>query len=571
MVPMRDGVRLATDIYFPIGAGDKLPVILMRTPYDKRAGFTVTDALMFAGQGYVAVAQDVRGKYESEGEYIVSAADSKDGYDAVSWAATQPWSSGKVGRYGCSYLGENQIEEAKERNPYLAAMVPKAAGGASLPTGLLNWGGAFELASGFPWFRERASKVRYHAPAGTPRRTLVQMSRYINPEPVVPDIDYRAAFKTLPLIDMMKIVGGPPTDFEDWVSHGPGDPWWEPFGYVTATHRFDVPALHVDSWYEVVVAQTLFHFNLFRTNVESTRGRDHQYVIISPTTHCASEGTTERTVVGSRDLGDARLDYFGIYLRWFDYWLKGLSNGVLGMPKVQIYVMGRNQWRGESEWPLARTRYTKYYLHSDGRANTRLGTGTLSTAPPAVEPPDRYTYDPATPVPSVGGQIYFNPDILIGAHNQSDVEMRHDVLVYTTPVLAAGVEITGPLRAVLYVSSSARDTDFTAKLVDVYPDGTAYNVQEGMIRARYREGLDRRVWMRPGEVYPVTIDLQVTSNYFGPGHRIRLEVSSSNFPRWDRNLNTGGNNYDERSWVMAHNTIHHSARYPSHIVLPIVP
>jgi putative CocE/NonD family hydrolase len=230
-------------------------------------------------------------------------------------------------------------------------------------------------------------------------------------------------------------------------------------------------------------------------------------------------------------------------------------------------------WRGESEWPLARTQWTKYYLHSDGRANSRFGTGTLSLTAPGDELPDRYTYDPAIPVPSLGGPDWgaSNPDMLPGAIDQSANETRHDILVYSTPPLEQGVEVTGPIQLVLYVSSDARDTDFTGKLVDVYPDGRAFNVQDGILRARYREGYGKKVFMEAGQVYQLTVDLQVTSNYFPPGHRIRVEVSNSNFPRFDRNLNTGGNNYDETTWVVAQNTIHHSARYPSHIVLPVIP
>ena len=243
------------------------------------------------------------------------------------------------------------------------------------------------------------------------------------------------------------------------------------------------------------------------------------------------------------------------------------------MPKLQIYVMGRGEWRGENEWPLARTVFTKFYLHSDGNANSRAGKGRLSTDAPQVESPDRFVYDPAAPVPSLGGPDWgaSQPDLLPGGTDQGRAEMRHDVLVYTTPPLENGLEVTGPLELVLYVSSSARDTDFTGKLVDVYPDGTAYNVQEGILRARYREGFDKKLWMKGGEVYEIRIDLQVTSNYFPPGHRIRLEVSSSNFPRFDRNLNTGGNQFEETEWAAATNTVHHSADYPSHLLLPVIP
>jgi len=557
MVPMRDGVRLATDLYFPENPGKQFPVILIRTPYDKTEFREVdSPAYLFASHGYVVAVQDVRGKFESEGDYIVSAADTKDGYDMISWAARQPWSSGKVGTYGCSYLGENQIETAKLRNPNHYAMIPQAAGGAHRYFGALT-GGAFELAAGFGWFLQHGKKV--HAPS------------MADSSPV--NVDFRGNWRSLPLIDMLRKAGGPPTDFEGFVSHAPGDTWWNQFGYVKDTDRFDVPALHVNSWYDFGVADTLKLFNLFRRNSGSARARDKQFVIISPTTHCRSEQASQHTKVGERDLGDARFDYNNLYLRWFDYTLKGIANAMDKIPHVQLYVMGRNEWRDEHEWPLARTNYTKYYLRSNGHANSRFGTGILRTLKPKAGPSDHYVYDPENPVPSVGGPVCCTgtPDAPPGAFDQTEVESRNDVLVYTTDVLKKGIEVTGPLEAVLYVSSSARDTDFTLKLVDVYPDGRAYNIQETILRSRYRQGFDKKVWMTQGKVYKLDIDLNVTSNYFAPGHRIRLEISSSNFPRFDRNLNTGGNNYDETKWVTAKNTIHHSRLYPSHITLPIIP
>ena len=258
---------------------------------------------------------------------------------------------------------------------------------------------------------------------------------------------------------------------------------------------------------------------------------------------------------------------------WFNRFLKGEENPASAIPKVQIYVMGKNQWRGENEWPLARTRFTKYYLHSGGHANGGSGPGGLSTEAPNKEPADQFTYDPGNPAPTIGGAICCTPDPKNpdGPLDQREVEQRPDVLVYSTPVLERGVEITGPLEAVLYVSSSAKDTDFTAKLVDVHPDGSAYNVQEGILRARYRDGFGRKVWMRQGSVYELKVDLMATSLYVAAGHRIRLEISSSNFPRFDRNLNTGGNNYDETLWVKARNSVHHTHGKASYLMLPVIP
>jgi putative CocE/NonD family hydrolase len=585
MVPMRDGVKLSTDLYFPEGVSGKLPVILVRTPYDKNAWrgrkgapaerSVGMPAYLFAGLGYVVAVQDVRGKYESEGTYLYHGGHARDGYDATSWIVAQPWSSGKVGTYGCSYLAETQYQQATQRHPNLTAMIPQGAGPVQYRAGGAIEGGAIELAAVVGWFRMLGSKLYYRPPLGTPRDVFLATSSYFRPAPTLPEIDYRPIWSSLPVVDMLKKAGAPPTDFEDIVSRDPTDAWWDKTDKIKPTDRFDVPALHISSWYDSVVGETLSLFNQLRTNAETARGRENQFAIIAPTGHCRSESTTERTMVGHRDVGDARLDHLGIYYRWFEHWLKGVDNGVTARPKLQLYVMGKNQWRDESEWPLARTQFTRYYLRSDGKANSRFGTGSLSVTAPAAEPPDEFIYDPASPVPSVGGNFCTacanSAAVADGAIDQSEVETRQDVLVYTSPVLERGVEVTGPLKAVLYVSSTARDTDFTVKLVDVYPNGVAYNLQEGILRARYRTGFETKVWMKPGEVHQVTIDLHVTSNYFGAGHRIRVEVASSNFPRFDRNLNTGGNNYDETTWVVARNSVHHSAKYPSHLLLPVIP
>ena len=272
-------------------------------------------------------------------------------------------------------------------------------------------------------------------------------------------------------------------------------------------------------------------------------------------------------MVGDLDMGDVRKDWNGIYLKWYDRWLKGEDNGITDMPKVQYYLMGKNEWRTSDVWPLKGTQYKKYYLHSNGRANTRFGDGALSpNAPTDDQPTDSFVYDPGNPVMSHGGQRQNS-----GPREQSKIEIRNDVLVYTTPALEDGIEVTGPISLVLYLSSSAKDTDITAKLVDVYPDGKAYNIQDGILRVRYREGFTKKVLMEKGEVYKIQVELSITSQYFEKGHKIRLQVSSSNFPNFERNLNTGGNNYDETEWVVAENTIHHSEKYPSHLILPVIP
>lgn len=583
MMPMRDGVKLSTDFYWPVGAEGRLPVVLARTPYDKNPyhGRTATFPYIFAGQGFVVAVQDTRGRFESEGEFVVQGRDQEDGYDAVEWLAAQPWSNGKVGTYGCSYLGDTQIMMARARPPHLAAQIPQAAGSSVGPIGGryhnfgTYFGGAWELAAAAGWFWGNGTRHFYRPPPHMSREEWLDAVRFYRTDRTLPELDLARWIWHLPTRDLLRAAGAPASDYERLIALSPADPWWDQFGYVRDGDRFDVPALHVNSWYDFGAQDTFVEFNAYREGAVSQAARDNQFVIMSPTTHCRSEGVARRTVVGQRDFGDARHDYWDLYVRWFEHWLKGVDNGVTRRPRVQLFVMGTNQWRGENEWPLARTRWTPYYLRSGGRANGRHGDGTLSPVAPKNEPPDRFTYDPATPVWTIGGSVCAacarGQQVFDGPADQRDVEARHDVLVYTSPPLERPLEVTGPIKVVLWVSSSARDTDFTAKLVDVSPEGTAYNVQEGIQRMRYREGYDRKVWMEPGGVYRVEIDLEATSNVFLAGHRIRVQVSSSNFPRWDRNLNTGGNNFDETAWVTAAQVVHHSARHPSHILLPVIP
>jgi putative CocE/NonD family hydrolase len=382
------------------------------------------------------------------------------------------------------------------------------------------------------------------------REEWLSTVQYYNPNRSLPELDLAKWIWTLPTRDILRKAGAPASDYEHLITLGLTDPWWDQFGYVKDGDKFNTPALHINSWYDFGAQDTFVEFNAYRAGAETATARDNQFVIISPTTHCRSETVSARTKVGELDFGDAQFDFWGTYLKWYDHWLRGIDNGVTGMPKVQIFVMGRNEWRGESEWPLARTRWTPFYLHSGGRANSRMGDGTVSTTMPKNEPADHFTYDPGSPVWTVGGSVCAacargGPRVVDGPADQREVEMREDVLVFTSAPLPDGLEVTGPIKLVLYVSSSAKDTDFSAKLVDVHPTGAAYNIQEGIHRMRFREGYHKKVWMEAGGIYKVEIDLEATSNYFKPGHRIRVDVTSSNFPRWDRNLNTGGNNYDE--------------------------
>ena len=542
MLPMRDGVRLATDLYFPQGATGKLPAVLWRTVYSRHNAFA-NEPLMgkLVSHGYVVVIQETRGRGDSEGRFVPTVGDRNDGHDTVSWLTSQPWSNQKLGTAGCSALGEAQLLLAATRHPHHLAAIPETPASGYHIRGR-PWasfdGGAFELAQTAGWFSGDPSKVDYW---------------------------------TLPIVAILKKAGIGSTEYENFASSNPEGSYYLNLEWVRPGDRLDVPALFFDSWYDYGAAETLELFNVLQKESLSARARDNQFVIVSPGTHCSYRNTEKITPIGERDLGDSRMDVFDLQLRWFDYWLKGIDNGVTRRPKIQYYLMGKNQWQSAEAWPIPGTRFAKLYLGSDGKANSRLGDGTLSFAPPAGTASDTFAYDPAAPVPSLGGHsCCTGTGTEAGSYDQSEIEMRPDVLVYTTAALKEGLEVTGPLEVVLSVSSSAVDTDFTAKLVDVYPDGRAFNVQEGALRMRYRDGFGRDLRMSPGEIYQAHLSLHVTSNYFGPGHRIRLEVSSANFPRWDRNLNTGGNNFDESSWVVANNTVHHSAKNPSYIVLPVV-
>jgi uncharacterized protein len=542
MVKMRDGVRLSTDIYFPDGAEGRLPAILWRSIYDKTGAIDREPGMRdLVSRGYVAVIQDTRGRGGSEGEFVPSVGDRNDGYDTVEWLTSQPWSNGKLGSAGCSSLGEAQLLMAAARPPHLIAATPMAASSALNVRGR-PWesfdGGLFALAQTAGWFSVDGRGV-----------------------------DYRV----LPIIDVLKKAGRPPSAYEKFASSSPEAPYFMNLEWIRPGERLDVPALFFDSWYDYGPEETLELFNMMRRDSVSQRARGNQFVIIAPGTHCSYLNPANPTIVGERDMGDARVDVPELRRRWFDHWLKAIDNGVTDMPRVTYYLMGANRWRHADAWPVPGTRYENYYLASDGKANGLDGDGTLSLEKSAQAAADTFTYDPGNPVPSIGGHsCCTGTDRESGAYDQREVERRDDVLVYTSAPLEQGIEVTGPLALVLQVSSSTPDTDFTATLVDVYPDGRAFNVQEGALRMRYRDGYAKHLRMQPGETYEIRIDLHVTSNWFGPGHRIRLDVSSSNFPRWDRNLNTGDNNYDESSYVVAHNTVRHSAERPSYLILPIV-
>jgi len=577
MVPMRDGTLLSTDLYLPEGATGKLPVILIRTVYGKNPVFEDTPVLQtLVKRGYVIAVQDIRGRFESEGKYVVARNRREDGYDTVEWLIAQDWSNQKVGTAGCSYLGETQVVLAAAKHPaHLTAIPMSPASGYYAPGRAWSSfdGGVFELAQTAGWFAGSGTQVFYGPPAWLDRQEWFQspQAKLFSQQPKIDFAAYLPLLNTLPTFDILQRAKLPPTEYEKFATSFPDDDYFRSMDFIQQPDTVDVPMLFMDSWYDYGAAETLAMFNQFQEKGLSERTRNNQFIIIGPATHCGYPYATEQTFVGERDLGDARLDFWGIQLKWYDYWLKGIDNGITDMPKIQYYLMGKNQWRSAGQWPLANTTYRKLYLDSGGRANSRQGDGVLSFNPPQKNALDEFVYDPATPVPSLGGHTCCTgTDTEAGGYDQSDIEMRNDVLVYTSDVLEEGIEVTGPLEVVLQVSSSAVDTDFTAKLVDVYPDGRAFNVQEGAIRMRHREGLAKKELMTPGEMYEVHLDLHASSNFYGKGHRIRLEVSSSNFPRWQRNLNTGGNNFDETQWVTATNRVYHSEKNLSYVMLPVI-
>jgi putative CocE/NonD family hydrolase len=434
-------------------------------------------------------------------------------------------------------------------------------------------GGVFELAQTTGWFAGSGTQIYYGPPAWVDRQEWFRspQAKLFSQQPEIDFAKYLPLLKTLPTFNILERANLPPSEYKKFATNYPDADYFRNMDFVQESDTVDVPMLFMDSWYDYGAAETLAMFNQFQETGLSRQTRNNQFIIIGPSTHCGYPYATEHTFVGERDLGDARLDFWGIQLKWYDYWLKGIDNGVTDMPKIQYYLMGKNEWRSADQWPLKNTTYKKLYLDGGGDANSRLGDGELSFQPPQQGAIDEFIYDPATPVPSLGGHTCCTgTDTEAGGYDQSSIEMRNDVLVYTSDVLQEGIEVTGQLEVVLQVSSSVVDTDFTAKLVDVYPDGRAFNVQEGALRMRHREGLAKKVLMTPGEIYEARLDLHASSNFFAAGHRIRLEVSSSNFPRWQRNLNTGGNIFDETEWQIATNRVHHAKDRLSYVVLPVI-
>jgi uncharacterized protein len=561
VVIMRDGTKLRADIYRPTADG-KFPVLLQRTPYNKDSG--VEFGIRAAAQGYVVIFEDVRGRYASDGDWYVFKNEPNDGYDTVEWAAALPYSNGKVGMFGGSYVGATQMLAAIAHPPHLAGICPVVTASNYHE----NWtytGGAFAQ-----WFNEDWT-------SGLAQNTYERLAGAQN-DPVsgiwkLPLTDY-------PILNLEKRpdlgsnVSAAPY-FLDWLAHPSYDDYWKALSIEEHFQDVKVPALHVAAWYDLFLGGSLRNYEGIKAHGGSEEARNGQQLMVIVGGHSGNGPH-----IGDVDFGPAsHIDEDEITLHWYDYLFKGEHNEFASGKPVKIFVMGANQWRDEDDWPLARAKTTKYFLHSGGKANSSRGNGTLSTSAPGKEVSDQYAYDPANPAPTVGGPLCCESKRWqAGPRDQRSVEAREDVLVYSTPPLAEDLEVTGPVSLELYVKSSAVDTDFTGKLVDVRPDGFAQNLTEGILRARYRDSRETPMLMNPDQVYKLTVDLWATSNVFKKGHALRLEVSSSNFPRFDRNLNTGEQRYvkttqgmTENQFVTATNIILHDAEHPSALILPIVP
>jgi len=581
MVPMRDGIRLCTDIYRP-KTDKKVPIIFSRTPYNfnswgdgEEKTRTRQRAYEAVKRGYAYVVQNERGRYFSEGEWDILGTPVTDPYDAFTWMQNQAWSNGKIGLQGCSSTAEWQMEAATQNHPALAAMVPQGFGaGVGRVGGLYeqgNWyrGGAHQTLFSAWLYGVEHDKFKPRIPAGATTEDLNRIARFYDLAPENPRVDMKKALAHLPFSDFIKNIDGKKEIFDKMIKRKPNDPAWYEGGIYHDDQPIDVPAFWFVSWYDVSATPNLTLFNHVR---KTSKQADNQYLVIAPTLHCRYTRATENTIVGERSVGDARLNYDEQIYGFYDALLKGETNNFkANTPRVQYYTMGSNEWQSADAWPPAAAEMTTFYLNSGGNANSLYGDGQLSATKPFTDNPDDFFYDPMNPVNSYGGNVCCTGNAIDGgSFDQRPMEARNDILVYTTEPLAEGIEVSGFIESTLYVSSDVKDTDFTIKLIDVHPDGSAYNLDETIQRVRYREGYDKEVFMEKGKVYKVDLTPMSTSNFFKKGHSIRVEISSSNFPRFTRNLNTGGANYNESEGISAHNKVHHSGDYPSQIRLPIV-
>jgi len=547
---MRDGTKLRADICRPKADG-KFPVLLVRTPYDK------TNEMEFgakaAARGYVVVEQDVRGRFQSEGEWYPFKNESQDGYDTVEWAAGLPYANGKVGMFGGSYVGATQYLAAIAKPPHLTGISPNVTA-SNYHDGWTYQGGAFEQ-----WFNE----------SWTTGLALNTVHRRVDAGQNAVAWAQKLPLTSYPVLQAPTAENLAPY-FADWLAHPNYDEYWKQWSIEEHYAQIQVPVFGFGAWYDIFLGGTLRNYARLKKEAGTEEAKRGQKLMVYVGGHA---GGSDSRKVGAVDFGEKLpFDFNEVMLSWYDALLKGQTSAPTEKP-VKIFVMGRNEWREEDDWPLSRARNTKYYLHSAGAANTASGDGTLSVAAPGAEKSDQFAYDPSDATPTWGGPLCCGPfpPAGLGPQDQSKVESRSDVLVFTTPALTKDLEVTGPVSLELYVSTSAPDTDFTGKLVDVWPNGLAQNLTEGILRLRYRNSQEKPELAKPGETYHITVDLWATSNVFLAGHKLRLEVSSSNFPRFDRNLNTGEEQAGATRMSKANNVIYHDKAHPSALVLPLVP
>lgn len=552
-VAMRDGVKLYADVYRPKPDG-RYPVLVVRTPYGVQRDGVHETMIKFAGRGYAVVVQDVRGRYESEGKWDPFRYEARDGFDTVQWAAEQPWSNGRVAMQGGSYLGHVQWRAASLAPDKLVTIFPAVAS-TNIYANWIAHGGAFRLSFNYGW-----GVVRM------PNR--IMLPQYWHAENYTPtELKYETILRHLPLQDGdLQSAGYDVRHYRDWIAHPGYDDYWKEISDEEHFANVRVPVHTSGGWFDIFLAGTINGFTGMRRQGGTERARRETKMIIGPWGHGPSQK------FGDVDFGpDAMRIQFDRELRWFDHYLKGIDNGIDKEPPVEIFYMGINRWNHEADWPIPGTKFTSYYLDSGGEANGSQGNGSLGAAKPNAAASDQYIYDPNSPVPSVGGNNCCGTPTLAGPKDQRTIEDRKDVLVYTGQPLRESLAIAGPVKMKLFASTDGPDTDWVVKLVDVYPNGFAMNIAEGILRARYRKGTDRVELLKPNEVYEFEVDLVGTANVFRPGHRIRVDVTSSHYPQFDRNPNTGDSFGSSNKVRVAKQTIFHTAERPSHILLPLVP
>jgi hypothetical protein len=533
---MRDGTTLSAIVCLPSGTGP-FPCVLTRSCYTKWAAPVRERSHFWTSAGYAFVLQDVRGRGDSTGDFYPLVNEQADGFDTLEWIAAQPWSDGRVVMIGGSYGGWTQLYLASTNHPLLVALSPAAT----------------------PPDPDRSFPVHHGIPVPSAAAWLATLDGHTNQD--LASCDVPGAFKKLPIIDFDTHIGRRLGAWRDWISNAPGTSYWLGQRYQQALLQSRMPMLHVSGWYDDCLIGTLENFSALTTRANTAEARGAQRMIVGPWLH----GATGQRRVGDLDFGPAaELQLADLQRRWFDGRLKG---EVDSSPRVRLFVMGRNTWLEENEWPLARTSYLPYYLHSGGRANSRNGDGTLSPEPPGDEPGDRFRYDPSNPVPYSAD---FDWRQVGGPDDCAALEQRTDMLVYTSAPFAEPLLICGPLKVRLYAASSAHDTDWTAKVLDVYPDGRAIRLNDGVVRARFRQGTDHEQFLLPGVVEEYLIDCWATCVEIQPSHCLRIEIASSAFGKGDLNLNGGGPIGLETEAVVAEQSVYHDRLRASHLLLPVV-